>query len=54
MSHEQINRLVGVSPEECEKTFADVNVFNNERWDPGTSVRLGTISADRSRTALRR
>ncbi len=47
MSHEQINRLVGVSPEECEKTFADVNVFNNERWDPETFVRLGTISADR-------
>lgn len=46
MSQEQIDKLVRVSPEEWEKTFADVNVFSHQWWDPETFVCLRTISAD--------
>jgi nickel-dependent lactate racemase len=46
MSRRQIDRLVGVSPEEWETTFSGVNVFNHEWWNPETFVELGTVSAD--------
>jgi len=45
MSQTQIDKLVGVKPEEWSTTFAGVHVYNHE-WDkPETFVTLGTISA---------
>src|SRR5258707_7141411 len=45
MSQMQIEKLVGVKPEEWSTTFAGVHVYNHE-WDkPETFVTLGTISA---------
>jgi len=46
MTQEQINELVGVSPEEWETTFAGVHVFNHHWENPDTFINLGTISAD--------
>jgi len=46
MSQEQIDKLVGVEPEEWETTFAGVEVFNHEWWKSETFTRLGTLSAD--------
>jgi nickel-dependent lactate racemase len=46
MSDEQINRLVGVAPDEWSTTFADVHIYNHDWAKPETFVTLGTISAD--------
>ncbi len=46
MTPEQINALVGVTPDEWATTLAGVHVFNHA-WDtPDTFVTLGSISAD--------
>ncbi|MFN6513656.1 MAG: lactate racemase domain-containing protein [Nostoc sp. CreGUA01] len=45
MSEAQINRLVGVTPEERETTFKGVNIFNH-LWNlPETFISCGVISA---------
>lgn len=45
MSEEQINKLVGVTPEERETTFKKVNIFNH-LWDkPDTFISCGVIPA---------
>src|SRR5258708_30557733 len=44
MATEQINKLVGVKPEEWEKEFKDVHVFNHEWSKPETFITLGTVS----------
>jgi nickel-dependent lactate racemase len=46
MTREQIDRRVGVRPEEWETTFRGVRVFNHEWAKPETFAELGTISAD--------
>ncbi|MDZ8107727.1 MAG: lactate racemase domain-containing protein [Nostoc sp. DedQUE12a] len=45
MSEEQINRLVGVTPEERETTFKGVNIFNHLWNVPETFISCGVISA---------
>jgi nickel-dependent lactate racemase len=45
MGEEQINALLGLTPEERATTYAGVNVYNHE-WDkPETFKHIGTISA---------
>jgi nickel-dependent lactate racemase len=46
MSEEQINRLVGVTPQERETTFKKVQIFNHLWNKPDTFVSCGMISAD--------
>ncbi len=46
MSPQQIERLLGVRPEQWATDFAGVRVFNHEWADPATFITLGTISAD--------
>ncbi|MEH2065666.1 MAG: lactate racemase domain-containing protein [Nostoc sp.] len=46
MSEEQINHLVGVTPEERETTFKKVRIFNHLWNDPDTFISYGVISAD--------
>jgi nickel-dependent lactate racemase len=43
MNEEQVNKLLGVTPEEWQTTFSSVKVFNHEWADPATFVTLGTI-----------
>ena len=45
MGPEQINRLVGVQPDEWHTTFAGVHVFNHEWSNPATFTTVGTIPA---------
>ncbi|MFN6540278.1 MAG: lactate racemase domain-containing protein [Nostoc sp. EkiNYC01] len=45
MSEEQINRLVGVTPEERETTFKGVHIFNHLWHLPETFISCGVISA---------
>ncbi|MUG95524.1 DUF2088 domain-containing protein [Scytonema sp. UIC 10036] len=45
MSEEQINRLVGVTPEERETTFKKVRIFNHLWNEPDTFISCGVISA---------
>src|SRR5437660_111206 len=44
MSPEQINKLVGVKPEEWANEFKDVHVYNHEWSKPETFITLGTVS----------
>ncbi|RCJ22983.1 hypothetical protein A6770_29235 [Nostoc minutum NIES-26] len=46
MSQEQINRLVGVTPQEREITFKKVQIFNHLWNKPDTFISCGVISAD--------
>ncbi len=46
MTSEQINHLVGVTPDEWQTTFTDVHIYNHDWAAPETFVTLGTISAD--------
>lgn len=43
MSREQIDGLVGMSPEEREGAFRGVDVYNHEWWEPDTFVSLDAI-----------
>ena len=46
MSEEALNRLVGVTPQERETTYAGVQIFNHD-WDsPDTFAKVGTIPAE--------
>jgi nickel-dependent lactate racemase len=46
MSEEALNKLVGISPQERETTYAGIHVFNHD-WDsPDTLVDIGTIPAE--------
>src|SRR4028119_1030382 len=45
MSEEQINKLVGVTPEERETTFKKVNIFNHLWNQPETFISCGVIPA---------
>ncbi|MDF5706295.1 MAG: lactate racemase domain-containing protein [Nostoc sp. S4] len=45
MSEKQINRLVGVTPEERETTFKGVHIFNHLWHLPETFISCGVISA---------
>ncbi|OUL18842.1 hypothetical protein BV378_34315 [Nostoc sp. RF31YmG] len=46
MSESQINRLVGLTPEERETTFKNVQIFNHLWHLPDTFISCGVISAD--------
>ena len=46
MNEMQINKLLGVEPDEWRTTFSDIKVYNHEWSDPATFVTLGTIPAD--------
>jgi nickel-dependent lactate racemase len=46
MNPEQINKLVGVQPEEWTTTFKDVHVFNHEWNRPETFITLGTVTPE--------
>lgn len=46
MMPEQINKLVGVRPEEWATTYRGINVFNHEWAKPETFVSLGTIAEE--------
>ena len=46
MSEEALNKLVGISPQERETTYAGIHVFNHD-WDSSdTLVEIGTIPAE--------
>ncbi len=46
MSEEALNKLVGISPQERETTYAGIHVFNHD-WDsPDTLVDIGTLPAE--------
>ncbi len=46
MSEEALNKLVGVSPQERETTYAGVQIFNHD-WDSSdTLVEIGTLPAE--------
>ncbi|MGI8860345.1 MAG: lactate racemase domain-containing protein [Rubrobacteraceae bacterium] len=45
MTDEQIDELVGTSPEERRSDFGGVRVFNHEWWEQKMLVSLGTIPA---------
>ena len=46
MTPDQIDTLVGVTPDEWATTFSSVHVFNHEWDNPDTFIDLGEISAD--------
>lgn len=46
MNAEQINRLVGVSPEEWQTSFAGVHIYNHAWEKPETFITLGTVTED--------
>ncbi|MBH8573858.1 DUF2088 domain-containing protein [Nostocaceae cyanobacterium CENA369] len=46
MSEEQINRLVGITPQERQTTFRKVQIFNHLWNKPDTFISCGMISAD--------
>ena len=46
MSEQALNKLVGISPQERETTYAGIHVFNHD-WDSSdTLVEIGTIPAE--------
>src|SRR5215212_8596376 len=46
MDQDQINKLVGVEPNEWATTFSGVHVFNHLWENPETFITLGTITAE--------
>lgn len=46
MSSEHLDNLFGVEPDEWERDFRGVGVFNHEWWKPETFASLGKISAE--------
>ncbi len=45
MSDEAVNKMLGLTPEERETTFANVGIFNHHWEKPDTFRKLGTLSA---------